>query len=202
MWRLLPKVPATLLLVVAAWWSYDELRDRARHDIVRVGLTSSAFPLRSGVQGAWDLSWPAWPESKGAPVLVALGVPVAYGDQRSPVEVVLRAEPRDAVTVAKARKIDDEGWFEVASIGDWDTVARLDPSKARRVEYWVRRAELADAREARLDISGETDSIVLEGILVGGAVRGIFALLVGVPLVLWLVGGFVGRWIERRRAGG
>lgn len=199
MWRLIPKLPTALLVAVIALWSIDFVHQRARHEVVRIGLTSPGIPLVQGTRGAWKLRWPEWPDSKGASVLSAYGLPYTQPNARCVVELMLRVEPRDAVQSGKVRPADSDGWFEAGFHYDWDTIARLDRSKATAVEYWVRRVEDTEASEARLDISGETDSMVLEGILIGGAARNVFALLVGVPLLIWAGTVFVRRWLRRPR---
>src|SRR4051812_27481791 len=97
MWRLIPKLPTVLLLAIVALWSVSALRDRARHEVVRIGLTSSPIPLVRDARGVWDLAWPLWPQTKGSPVLSAYGLPYTRRGDRSPVELMLRVEPRDAL---------------------------------------------------------------------------------------------------------
>jgi hypothetical protein len=187
MWRLLPKVPAALLLVVLALWLRGVSHERARREAVGVPLASSPFSLQDGVRGAWDLDWPAWAESKGSPVLFAIGLPFDTGEQRSSAEVLLRVEPSDAVTVGKARSVDAEGWFEASASTNWNSVAALSPTRARRVEYRVVRSGAADNPNVQLVIKGSNDGDELESLTFHAFVRDVLALLIAVPLLTWAV---------------
>ncbi len=193
MWRLIPKLPAALLLVVAALWALEFHDQRAREKIVRLSLTGPVVSLREGERGTWKLEWPTWPEVKGEPVLCAYGLGYSESGQRPPYELLVRVEPRDAAVLGKARHADADGWFEVGSSTDFDTTARLDRTRARAVEYWVRRADPNEDRFPQLHIEGAEDPIVLEGLLVGAFLRDALATLVGLPLLLWVVVAFVRR---------
>lgn len=200
MWRLLPKVPAALLLVIVGLWSAGHLHDREGQAIIRVSMLSPPIPLHEGSEGAWDLLWPEWPERKGPPVVTVVGVTVPQRDRAVPFELRLRVAPRDAVRLGKARHMDEEGWFEAGTRTDWDTLAQLDRSRVQRVEYVVRRAEGNGGQEARLRIDGWNDPSIEEAIVRGGFARSLFSLLFGVPLVLWTLGAFFSRWIDQLRA--
>lgn len=112
---------------------------------------------------------------------------------------MLRVEPRDAVKLYDARQADQDGWFEAGSWLNEGLIARLDPARARRIEYWMRRAEGDEAGPALLVVSGEHDGDLLEAMSVGRFVWDVLALLLGLPLVAWAVAVFVRRWLRRPR---
>lgn len=199
MWHLIPKLPVALLLCVIGLWLVAEAHGHAWSPVVRVAMTSRAFPLQAGTRGTWDLDWSEWSE-EFAPTLSVLGLPDVVVEQHAPVELLLRVEPRSAVTLATSIRVDEDGWFDVASLGHGSTVAAIDRIHSRRIEYRVPRAVVADGRVAQLHIEGEVDPYTVKAILLGAPFRHVLASAVGAPLLLWMVGGFVRRWIDRRRA--
>lgn len=188
------RLPAILIVLVIACWG------GARWHLYRSGriLTPVHGPVVSLAQpatGTWELTWPEWPDARSEPYVAAFGRPfIGFGAHYDP-PLFLRIEPRDAVRTEKFGA-DADGWFEAGEDHDFDTVAWLDPKRAKRIEYRVGDAQNPTQDRASIQIRGIGDLMIWKNIVVNTGIVDSVAVLLLFLLVIWLV---IARGIHERR---
>jgi hypothetical protein len=192
-----PSVPALLLVLLAVEWMISQRDAQRLEEIANGRVTGPEVPLDRACAGTWTLEWPAWDERKGEAILVALGLPPAPPSAPHAHPIMLRVHPPDAVRLARDRSFDSDGWFAVWNSYDYATVAYLDHSRARTVEYRVAAPAAAPGSVAVLAVEGEEGPLLLEGVLVRQALDNILAVALGIPLLIWLLRSCLSRWKMR-----
>lgn len=196
MFKLMPKVPACLLVGVLAWvWWVQHDAQRAE-SIADIRLESQPIPLVSASQGSWTLDWSTWDPKKGEPFVVAPGWLV---NQPNAPRILIRVEPRDSVRLGHLQTADAEGWFQAGHSTDGSTCAILDPTRAAVIEYRVVNLDQRSERVVQLSVQGWKDGLIREGTIVGKALGTALGAFLGLCVGVWLFAQWISR-VRRSRA--
>ena len=203
MWRRIPKIPVLLLVALVGLWGWGRM-DRPPLSMDLRPLIGPAFSLGHVSSGSWNIEWPVWPESRGDPYLYVRGQGGFSNAIETAGAIHLRVVPPDAVRLGSARSTDPEHWFAAGTPWDGDTVAWLDRERARTVEVRLDRPLSTESGSAWIEIAGGNDSRILEGEMVGEAIRGglavvrtVLAVVLGCGLCVWFG---VALHVRRRRS--
>lgn len=151
-------------------------------------IEGPVIQLGTATQGTWDIIWPAWPEVRGEPFVTVDGRPIFLNDgEHHPSPIFLRVHPPDAVKLESARTFDAQGWFEAGDDHDYATIACLDPSRAKSIEYRLDSPASTPPHRAFLHIQGVRDMLINKDLIVGEAIVDSLAVLAGLPLLVWLL---------------
>jgi hypothetical protein len=192
-----PVVPVLLLLLVWIEWFTSQPQLMRDEETACVRVRGPEIALDRASSGTWKIEWPAWDARKGDPILIAEGLPIRFPPAPDAITILLRVHPPDAVRLARDRTFDSEGWFRVWVPYDYATVAYLDPSNVEAVEYRIDSPLAEQGSTAFLKIEGSEDPDLLEGVLIRRAFDLVLAVIVSIPLLVWLVFASI-RWWKAR----
>lgn len=161
-------------------------------------LQSPSIALSHSSALSWSPDWSLWNSERHEPYVVAPGWLVTRGSDAP--QILIRVDPRDAVTLGRSVSVDPDGWLPVGDGTDGGLCSFVDPARASTIEYRVVRPDPRSEDVVQLSIEGSNDGDIGEAASVMEFLGEAASVLLGVWFGSWWIGLWIYRWMKQRRS--